>query len=90
MKEVITTVINPNGIHARPASIFVNKAKEFQSKITVENMVTGKAKDAKAILGVMTLALVKGTQIKITADGPDEDVAIAAMAELVDTGCGEL
>ena len=37
MKEVIKTVINPNGIHARPASIFVNKAKEFQSKITVES-----------------------------------------------------
>jgi len=90
MKEVIKTVINPNGIHARPASIFVNKAKEFQSKITVENMATGKAKDAKAILGVMTLALVKGTEIKITADGPDEDVAIQAMADLVDAGCGEL
>ena len=90
MKEVIKTVINPNGIHARPASIFVNKAKEFQSKITVENMATGKSKDAKAILGVMTLALVKGTEIKITADGPDEDVAIQAMADLVDAGCGEL
>lgn len=90
MKEVIKTVINPNGIHARPASIFVNKAKEFQSKITVENLATGKSKDAKAILGVMTLALVKGTEIKITADGPDEDVAIQAMADLVDAGCGEL
>ena len=90
MKEVIKPVINPNGIHARPASIFVNKAKEFQSKITVENMATGKSKDAKAILGVMTLALVKGTEIKITADGPDEDVAIQAMADLVDAGCGEL
>ena len=90
MKEVIKTVINPNGIHDRPASIFVNKAKEFQSKITVENLATGKAKDAKAILGVMTLALVKGTEIKITADGPDEDVAIQAMADLVDAGCGEL
>jgi len=90
MKEVIKTVINPNGIHARPASIFVNKAKEFQSKITVENLGTGKSKDAKAILGVMTLALVKGTEIKITADGPDEDVAIQAMADLVDAGCGEL
>ena len=90
MKEVIKTVINPNGIHARPASIFVNKAKEFQSKITVENLATGKSKDAKAILGVMTLALVKGTEIKITADGPDEDVAIQAMAHLVDAGCGEL
>lgn len=90
MKEVIKTVINPNGIHARPASIFVNKAKEFQSKITVENLATGKSKDAKAILGVMTLALVKGTEIKITADGPDEDVAIQAMSDLVDAGCGEL
>lgn len=89
MKEVITTVINPNGIHARPASIFVNKAKEFESNITVENMATGKAKNAKAILGVMTLALVKGTQIRITAEGPDEDAAITAMAELVDSGCGE-
>lgn len=90
MKEVIKTVINPNGIHARPASIFVNKAKEFQSKIMVENMATGKAKDAKAILGVMMLALVKGTEIRITAEGPDEDAAIAAMAELVDSGCGEM
>lgn len=90
MKEVIKTVINPNGIHARPASIFVSKAKEFQSKITVENIATGKAKDAKSILGVMTLALVKGTEIKLTADGPDEDVAIQAMADLVDAGCGEL
>ena len=89
MKEVVTTVINPNGIHARPASIFVNKAKEFQSNITVENIATGKAKNAKAILGVMTLALVKGTEIRITAEGPDEDAAIAAMAELVDSGCGE-
>lgn len=90
MKEVIKTVINPNGIHARPASIFVNKAKEFESKIMVENLGTGKAKDAKGILGVMTLALVKGTEIRITAEGPDEDAAIQAMADLVDAGCGEL
>ena len=48
MKEVIKTVINPNGIHARPASIFVTEAKKFESKIMVENMATGKAKDAKA------------------------------------------
>lgn len=90
MKEVTKTVINPNGIHARPASIFVNEAKKFQSKITVENLGTGKAKDAKAILGVMTLGLFKGTEIKITAEGPDEDAAIQALADLVDSGCGEL
>lgn len=90
MKEVIKTVINPNGIHARPASIFVNEAKKFQSKVTVENIATGKAKDAKSILGVMTLGLVKGTEIRITAEGEDEEVAIQAMADLVDAGCGEM
>lgn len=90
MKEVIKTVINPNGIHARPASIFVTEAKKFESKIMVENMATGKAKDAKAILGVMTLGLVKGTEIRITAEGPDEELAILAMGNLVDAGCGEL
>ena len=89
MKEVIKTVVNPNGIHARPASIFVNEAKKFQSKIVVENVATGKSKDAKSILGVMTLGLVKGTEIRITAEGEDEDVAIQAMGDLVDSGCGE-
>ena len=89
MKEVIKTVINPNGNHARPASIFVNEAKKFQSKIVVENVATGKSKDAKSILGVMTLGLVKGTEIRITAEGEDEDVAIQAMGDLVDSGCGE-
>lgn len=89
MKEVIKTVVNPNGIHARPASIFVNEAKKFQSKIVVENVATGKSKDAKSILGVMTLGLVKGTEIRITAEGEDEEVAIQAMGDLVDSGCGE-
>jgi phosphocarrier protein len=89
MKEVIKTVINPNGIHARPASIFVDNAKKFQSKITVENMATGKAKDAKGILGVMTLGLVQGTQIRITAEGEDEEAASQAMSDLIDSGCGE-
>lgn len=89
MKEIIKTVINPNGIHARPASIFVNEAKKFQSKIMVENIATGKAKDAKGILGVMTLGLVKGTEIRLTAEGADEEAAIQAMSDLIDSGCGE-
>lgn len=89
MQEVITTVINPNGIHARPASFFVNEAKKFQSKVTVENMASGKSKDAKSILGVMSLGMTKGTQIKITAEGEDEEAAIKAMLALVESGCGE-
>ena len=55
----------------------------------VENMATGKAKDAKGILGVMTLGLVQGTQIRITAEGEDEEAAIQAMSDLIDSGCGE-
>ncbi len=90
MKEVIKTVINPNGIHARPASIFVQEAKKFQSKVVVENLATGKSKDAKAILGVMSLGMTKGTEIRITAEGPDEDAAIQAISDLIDSGCGEM
>ena len=89
MKEVKTTVVNPNGIHARPASLFIQEAKKFQSKITVENLGTGKAKDAKSILGVMSLGMTKGTEIRIVAEGPDEEAAIQAMQQLVDSGCGE-
>ena len=89
MKEVKTTVVNPNGIHARPASLFIQEAKKFQSKITVENLSTGKAKDAKSILGVMSLGMTKGTEIRIVAEGPDEEAAILAMQQLVDSGCGE-
>lgn len=89
MKEVTKTVINPNGIHARPASIFVQECKKFQSKVTVENIAAGKSKDAKSILGVMSLGMTKGTEIKITAEGPDEDAAIEAIAALIDSGCGE-
>lgn len=90
MKEVVKTVINPNGIHARPASIFVAEAGKFKSKVTIENIATGKAKDAKNILGVMMLGLYKGTEIRITAEGEDEDAAIQALSDLVDAGCGEL
>ncbi len=90
MKEVIKTVINPNGIHARPAANFVKAAQNCQSKITVENMKTGKQKDAKSIFGVMSLAMCKGTQIRITAEGPDEDEAIQRIGDLVDSGLGEL
>ena len=89
MKEVKTVVVNPNGIHARPASLFIQEAKKFQSKITVENLGTGKAKDAKSILGVMSLGMTKGTEIRIVAEGPDEEAAIQAMQQLVDSGCGE-
>ena len=89
MKEITKTVLNASGIHARPAGIFINEAKKFQSKITVTNLTTEKSADAKSILRVMTLCLTKGTPIRITAEGADEEAAVDALGALIDSGLGE-
>ena len=89
MTEITKTVLNASGIHARPAGIFIAEAKKFQSKITVTNLTNEKSADAKSILRVMTLCLTKGTPIKISAEGPDEAEAVAALGALIDSGLGE-
>jgi len=89
MTEITKTVLNASGVHARPAGIFIAEAKKFQSKITVTNLTNDKSADAKSILRVMTLCLTKGTPIKISAEGPDEAEAVAALSALIDSGLGE-
>ncbi len=89
MKEQVKTVVNASGIHARPATVFVSAAKKFQSHITLTNLTSGREGDAKSILKVLSLGLVKGTQIKLTAEGEDEEAAIASLSELIDSGLGE-
>lgn len=89
MKEQVKTVVNASGIHARPATVFVSAAKKFQSRITLTNLTSGREGDAKSILKVLSLGLVKGTQIKLTAEGEDEEAAIASLSELIDSGLGE-
>lgn len=89
MKEQVKTVVNASGIHARPATVFVSAAKKFQSRITLTNLTSGREGDAKSILKVLSLGLVKGTQIKLTAEGEDEGAAIASLSELIDSGLGE-
>ena len=91
MYSATTTVINATGIHARPATEFVKKAKTFTSEIKVENLNTPNEKpaNAKAILGVLRLALVKGTEIRISAEGEDENAAVTALIQLVESGFGE-
>ena len=76
MKEITKTVLNASGIHARPAGIFINEAKKFQSKITVTNLTTEKSADAKSILRVMTLCLTKGTPIKMVIKQRGDDPEI--------------
>ncbi|MBE8951418.1 MAG: HPr family phosphocarrier protein [Quinella sp. 3Q1] len=87
MTEATTTIENKTGIHARPASVFVQKASSFKSKVQIK--AKGKTVDAKSILMIMSMGLTKGTEITLVADGPDEKEAVAALKKLVDDKFGE-
>lgn len=80
-------VTNSSGLHARPATFFIQKANRYNSYIWVEN---GDRKvSAKSLLGVLSLGIGKGTEITIIADGPDEEDALAGLSSLIDSGFAE-
>jgi len=90
MPAIELQVRNPAGLHARPAALFVEDAGRFASKITIENLERGpRAVDAKSILMLLTIGVVRGHRIRITADGPDAEEALASLRDLVDSGLGE-
>lgn len=88
MVSKTTVVKNPSGIHARPASLFVQEASKYESSVTVAKM-GGDAKDAKSILMVMSMGMTCGCEIEIVADGTDEVAAVDALVALIESGCGE-
>ena len=81
------TVNNEVGLHARPATFFIQKANEFKSGIWVEK--EDRRVNAKSLLGVLSLGIVKGTTITLIADGSDEKEAVAALVDLVNDNFGE-
>ena len=81
------SVNNQVGLHARPATFFIQKANEFKSSIWVEK--DERRVNAKSLLGVLSLGIVKGTSILIMADGPDEETAVNALADLISTNFSE-
>ena len=85
MKEA--AVNNQVGLHARPATFFIQKANEFKSSIWVEK--DERRVNAKSLLGVLSLGIVKGTTINLIADGADEAEAVDALAELIATNFAE-
>ena len=85
VKEVM--VQNQVGLHARPATFFIQKANEFKSSIWVEK--EERRVNAKSLLGVLSLGIVKGTTITLIADGSDEKEAVGALVELVKDNFGE-
>ena len=85
VKEV--SVKNPEGLHARPATFFIQKSNEFKSSIWVEK--EERRANAKSLLGVLSLGIMGGTQIRIIAGGTDEQEAVDALAKLVESGFAE-
>ena len=78
------TVQNQVGLHARPATFFIQKSNEFKSSIWVEK--DERRVNAKSLLGVLSLGIVGGTEITIIADGVDEEDAVNALVKLVESG----
>ncbi len=87
MQQAKVLVQHEAGLHARPASQFVKLAKEFSSNITVTSK--GKTVNAKSIMLILTLGANKGTEIEVTAEGEDEQKAVAALVELVERNFSE-
>ena len=85
VKDVV--VQNQVGLHARPATFFIQKANEFKSSIWVEK--EERRVIAKSLLGVLSLGILGGTSIRIIADGSDENEAVDALVNLVLSGFAE-
>ncbi|HZG73106.1 MAG TPA: phosphocarrier protein HPr [Chondromyces sp.] len=81
MAEKVYTIIDEAGIHARPATLLVNTATKFSSDVTLE--YNGKSVNLKSIMGVMSLGVTKGAEVKVTATGSDEDEVITALTEMM-------
>ena len=78
-KEI--TIQNSVGLHARPATFFIQKANEFRSSIWIE--MGERRINAKSLLGILSLGIDKGTTITLNADGEDEEEAVNALVQLV-------
>ncbi len=85
VKDVV--VQNQVGLHARPATFFIQKANEFKASIWVEK--EERRVNAKSLLGVLSLGIVGNTPIRVIADGVDEEAAVEALVKLVESGFAE-
>ncbi|MFZ3590055.1 phosphocarrier protein HPr [Bacillus sp. DJP31] len=88
MAEKIFTITSESGLHARPATVLVQTVSKFDSEITLE--YNGRSVNLKSIMGVMSLGVPSGSQIKVTATGSDEEASIKAVTEALNKeGLGE-
>ncbi len=80
VKDVV--INNQVGLHARPATFFIQKANEFKSSVWIEK--EDRRVNAKSLLGVLSLGIVGGTKIRIIVDGSDEEAAMNALVDLIE------
>jgi phosphocarrier protein len=81
------TIVNALGLHARAAAQLVQAANRFQADVQVEK--EGTSVNGKSIMGVLTLAAAKGSQITVSCEGADADAALASLGKLIESGFGE-
>ena len=91
MKTIRLTVRNPSGSHLRPGAAFVRAAASHRgTTVRVSNVTSGSAPvDARSMLAVTALKIKQGHEIEVTADGPDEEVALESLRAAVESGLGE-
>lgn len=85
--EKTCTIVNSRGLHARAAAKFVKTASAFQSEITIKK--GARQANGKSIMGILTLAAPKGTQVLVSADGSDAEQALSALVALINQGFDE-
>ena len=86
MPEIIATILNEAGLHARPATRLVELANRFDSRIEIQYL--DRRVNAKAVIEVLTLAASQGTDLRVVAEGEDAEEALAAIDELIATRFG--
>ena len=88
MKSREVVITNASGLHARPATFFIQKANSYRSSIWIEK--DDRKVNAKSLLGVLSLGIAKGMTVTLIADGQDENAALNGLIELIDSGFAEV
>ena len=81
------TVVNAQGFHMRPASLFAKEMGKFQAKITLN--VNEKIVDGKSLMNIIAACIKCGTEVKITCEGDDEQQALDKAVSMIESGLGE-
>lgn len=89
MQSIEVEIVNPSGLHARPAAAFVKAAAATGARVRVTNLSNDAEADARSILAVLKLGVTQGTRIRLTADGDGEAEALETLRALIDAGLGE-